>query len=113
MDHLVGELFGRAIAGFIGLVIDAAVNAPRNENSSSNSTSSIHSQSRTLDVPPSVRHERAVLIASSTINFGNDCERLVNIAFRTSQSFPSMMSTYADLSEGNTMQKLNRIFIEY
>jgi hypothetical protein len=42
-------------------------------------------------------HPRAVLIASSAITFGNDCERLVNIAFQTSQTFPSMMSTCADI----------------
>ena len=48
---------------------------------------------------PSSKYPRAVLTASSTITFGNDCERLVNIAFQTSQSFPSMMGTCADISE--------------
>jgi hypothetical protein len=45
------------------------------------------------------QYPRAVLIASSTISFGNDCERLVNIAFGTSQSFPTMMGTCADVSQ--------------
>ena len=46
-----------------------------------------------------MQHARAVLTASSTITFGNDCERLVNIAFHTSQTFPTMMGTYADVSQ--------------
>jgi hypothetical protein len=46
-----------------------------------------------------LRYERAVLINSSTILFGNECVRLVNIAFRTSQIFPSMMGTYATISQ--------------
>ncbi len=40
-----------------------------------------------------LRYERTKLIDSSTIEFGNDCIRLVNIAFHTSKMFPSMMGT--------------------
>jgi len=49
------------------------------------------------NIPPISQYPRAVLIASSSITFGNDCERLVNIAFQTSQTFPTMMSTCADI----------------
>jgi uncharacterized protein YozE (UPF0346 family) len=31
--------------------------------------------------------------------FGNECTRLVNIAFHTSKMFPSMMNTYATISQ--------------
>jgi len=48
---------------------------------------------------PISQYPRAVLIASSSINFGNDCERLINIAFQTSQTFPTMMSTCSDVSQ--------------
>ncbi|CAF2410401.1 unnamed protein product [Rotaria sp. Silwood2] len=44
-------------------------------------------------------YPRAVLIASSSIRFGNDCERLVNIAFQTSQTFPTIMGTCADVNQ--------------
>ncbi|CAF2579331.1 unnamed protein product [Rotaria sp. Silwood2] len=46
-----------------------------------------------------LRHESVKLINSNTINFGNECIRLVNIAFHTSQIFPSMMSTFDDISQ--------------
>jgi hypothetical protein len=45
------------------------------------------------------QYPRAVLTSSSTITFGNDCERLVNIVFQTSQTFPTMMSNCADISQ--------------
>jgi len=51
------------------------------------------------NLPSISQHPRAVLIASSSITFGNDCERLVNIAFHTSQTFPTMMGTCADISQ--------------
>ena len=101
MDQVIGELFGRAVVELVMLGIGAAVKSYRGENHSSNLTSSARQQTRTLGPPPPppVQHDRAVLTASSTITFGNDCERLVNIAFRTSQSFPTMMSNCADISQ--------------
>ena len=47
--------------------------------------------------PSASQYPRAVLTVSSSITFGNACERLVNIAFQTSQSFPTMMGTCADI----------------
>ena len=47
----------------------------------------------------SSKYPRAVLIVSSEIKFGDDCKRLVDIAFQTSQTFPTMMSTYTDINE--------------
>jgi len=101
MDQLIGEVFGRVVVGLVVGGIEAAVRSHRGESNSSDRTSSGRLPSRTLgpSLPPPIQHERAVLIASSTITFGNDCERLVNIAFRTSQSFPTMMGTYADVSQ--------------
>lgn len=43
--------------------------------------------------------ERATLIESNTPWFGTACVRLVNIAFQTSQMFPSLMSTYLTVSQ--------------
>jgi hypothetical protein len=54
---------------------------------------------RSLSSLSSSKYPRAVLIVSSSINFGNDCERLINIAFQTSQTFPTMMSTCSDISQ--------------
>jgi hypothetical protein len=98
MDRVIGEVFGRAIVEVVARGIEGAVKSYMSEKHSNNSTSSARLQTRTLGSLP-IPHERAVLIASSTITFGNDCERLVNIAFRTSQSFPSMMGTCADVSQ--------------
>lgn len=50
-------------------------------------------------VPPISPYPRAVLITTSSITFGNACERLVNIAFHTAQTFPTMMSSYADVHQ--------------
>ncbi|CAF0991257.1 unnamed protein product [Rotaria magnacalcarata] len=71
------------------------------QRSKSESESSNHNRSKRLlsqlsSISP---YPRAVLTASSSINFGNDCERLVNIAFQTSQTFPTMMSTCADIDQ--------------
>jgi hypothetical protein len=98
MDRVVGEIFGRAIVELVGLGIRAAVHSAVNGNSSRNSATSPKQPIRALHPTP-VQHARAVLTASSTITFGNDCERLVNIAFHTSQTFPTMMGTYADVSQ--------------
>jgi hypothetical protein len=53
---------------------------------------------RSLSQLSSSKYPRAVLITSNLITFGNDCERLVNIAFQTSQSFPTLMGTCANIS---------------
>jgi hypothetical protein len=54
---------------------------------------------RSLSSLSSRKYPRAILIVSSSIHFGNDCERLVNIAFQTSQTFRTMMSTCSDISQ--------------
>ncbi|UJR21037.1 hypothetical protein I4U23_024137 [Adineta vaga] len=97
MDRIIGELFGRALVEVIGLGINAAVQS----YTSNTITSSVQSKTKQLDAPSSIciAHRRAIVTASSTISFGNDCERLVNIAYQTSQTFPTMMSSYADVSD--------------
>jgi hypothetical protein len=99
MAQVIGEVLGRVAVELVAASIGAAIRSYSAENNSSDRTSYPRLPSRTLgpQLPAPTQYERAVLIASSTINFGNDCERLVNIAFRTSQSFPSMMGTYADV----------------
>jgi len=61
--------------------------------------SNSNQKKRSITNLPSNKYPRAVLISSSPITFGNDCERLVNIAFQTNQTFPSMMGTCADISQ--------------
>jgi hypothetical protein len=46
-----------------------------------------------------LRDERATLIDSSTIKFGDECLRLVNIAVCTSKLFPSIMGTCDMINE--------------
>ncbi|CAF0981914.1 unnamed protein product [Rotaria magnacalcarata] len=46
-----------------------------------------------------LQHESATLINSSTLAFGRECIRLVNIAFHASQIFPSMMGTCDAISQ--------------
>ena len=94
MDRLIGEIFGRALVALIGAGINAAIQ-------SNKSSSSVQQHSRTLDqsLLPRRQLSLAVVIASSTFTFGNDCKRLVSIAFQTSQTFPTMMVTYADASQ--------------
>ena len=58
-----------------------------------------HSKSSLSQLSSISQYPRAVLIASSSLSFGNACERLVNIAFETSQVFPTMMSTCGNVIE--------------
>jgi hypothetical protein len=53
----------------------------------------------TFSQPSTAQHERAVLAEVSSTTFGNECLRLVNIVFQTSQTFPSMMGTCGDISQ--------------
>ncbi len=101
MAEIVFEVIGRVAIELGGALIAGAINAHRQQSRSKKSISSSQKQNRSLPVTSSllVQHRRAVLIASSNITFGNDCERLVNIAFQTSQNFPKIMGTYSDVSE--------------
>ena len=101
MAEIVFEIVGRVVIEFLGLVIVDGVQSYRRQRHSKNSVSSSQEHSRSLTIPPSstAQHNRAVLISSSNIAFGNDCERLVNIAFQTSQSFPTIMSKCADVHQ--------------
>jgi hypothetical protein len=62
----------------------------------------------TLSQPAVIRHERAQLIDSSSDVFGNECLRLVNISFHTSQTFPLMMHTCATVSQYLRKELINR-----
>ncbi len=101
MAEIVVEVVGRVVIELVGAIITGAINSHAQQSRSKKSTSSSQKQNRSLPVSSLslAQHRRAVLIASSNITFGNDCERLVNIAFETSQSFPTMMGTYADVSQ--------------
>ena len=98
MDRVVGELFAIAAVELVSIGIRAAIDSRREGRVSSRTGVSPLSSTQSLTVPTaSVHHPRAVLTSSSSMKFGNDCERLVNIAFQTSQTFPTLMSTCADI----------------
>ena len=96
MDRIVGELFGRAIVELACLAIRAALQSATTSKTGHSTTPKPKSHYKSTPIPKP-HHERAILIASSNISFGNACERLVNIAFSTSQNFPNMLSTYGDI----------------
>jgi hypothetical protein len=87
-DRLVELIFNVALwtAQGVTIYLDAR---DRSSNGSGNQQS--------LSERSASPYPRAVLTVSSSITFGNACERLVNIAFQTSQTFPSMMGTCADI----------------
>jgi len=53
----------------------------------------------TFSQSSTVQHERAILVEASSTTFGNDCLRLTNIVFQTSQTFPSIMGTCGNISQ--------------
>ncbi|CAF1409598.1 unnamed protein product [Adineta steineri] len=53
----------------------------------------------TLSQSSNIQHERAIVVDTSSSLFGSECQRLVNIVFQTSQAFPSIMSTYGNISQ--------------
>lgn len=100
MAHIVLEVVGRVAIEVLASAVASGIQASFRQNGSNNSNSSSRASRRSLPpVPASVssKNNRAVLISSSNITFGNDCERLVNIAFETSQTFPTLMGTYTDV----------------
>ncbi|UJR28478.1 hypothetical protein I4U23_009716 [Adineta vaga] len=94
MAEIVVEIFARVVLELVGTIITNATCAHFEQKRKKKSISSAQKQNR--QVP--TQHNRAVLISSSNVTFGNDCERLVNTAFETSRNFPTMMKTYGDIS---------------
>lgn len=92
MAEVVLEIFGRVVVELIAAGISGAIRSSAKEPHRGRSKN----QLRSMQTSPA-QFSRAVLIVSSNISFGNDCERLVNIAFQTSQTFSKMMDTYADV----------------
>jgi hypothetical protein len=45
------------------------------------------------------RHQRAIVVEASSEIFGNECLRLVNVVFQTSQTFQSIMGTYGNINQ--------------
>ncbi|CAF1381254.1 unnamed protein product [Adineta steineri] len=92
MAEIVVEIFARVVLEAVAVVITGAIREGIKEHRSKKSIVSSQKQNRSP-----TKHNRAVLIVTSNITFGNDCERLVNIAFKTSQTFPNIMGKYADV----------------
>jgi hypothetical protein len=53
----------------------------------------------TLSKSSTAQHERVMVVEASSITFGNECLRLVNIVFQTSQTFQSIMGTCDNVSQ--------------
>ena len=99
MAEVVVEIFVRIAAELVGGVISAAIQdsaKSRNGNKSKRTKTNKDADVNVTDLNRSSQ-PRAILKVSSHIEFGNTCERLVNIAFQTSQMFPKTMRTYGDL----------------
>ena len=107
MAEIVLEIFGRVVVELVAAGISGAIRSstaerrqgkPKNQLRSTQGSipSSLKKKPLTSQTSPA-QFSRAVLIVSSNISFGNDCERLVNIAFQTSQTFSKIMDTYADV----------------
>ncbi|CAF3236179.1 unnamed protein product [Rotaria sp. Silwood2] len=111
MDQLFGALLGTGLGLLTTATIDAADHHRQKKKRSSTFTSgegvqrsTLKPTSHTLNTisfsqTSSTDHSRAVLVAASLERFGKTCERLVNIAFHSSQTFPTMMGTCADISD--------------
>ncbi|CAF0794292.1 unnamed protein product [Didymodactylos carnosus] len=100
MDRLIGDIIGQVLGALASAILTAALSSPSASSRSTsvkrektdNSSINIPSLTKSLRPPP-----RAALAASSDNEFGREVERLVNISFSTSFSFPSMMKTYLDV----------------
>ncbi|CAF1375446.1 unnamed protein product [Rotaria sordida] len=97
VDGLIELIFNLTLWTFQGICI--IFEAKEKTKSHQESSSRDRSKKSLSQLSPISSYPRAVLIASSSIKFGNDCERLVNIAFQTSQLFPTLMGTYADVNQ--------------
>lgn len=53
----------------------------------------------TLSQSSSTQYKHAILVEASSTTFGNECLRLVNIVFQTSQTFQSIMGTCGNISQ--------------
>lgn len=60
-----------------------------------------------------IQHERAMLVEASSSAFGDECLRLINIAFQTSQTFPSVMGTCGSISQHLRKELFKRFPSEY
>ena len=97
MAEIVLQIFGQVAIELIAAGISGAVRSSTQQRRGTRANvSSQTNKLPTTQLTP-IQHSRAVLTVSSNITFGNDCERLVNIAFQTSQTFSKIMDTYADV----------------
>jgi hypothetical protein len=101
MAEVVVEIVGRVLLEFVGVIATESISsyAQQRRTKKSTSYSQKYADSKPVLTTPLVHHNRAVLIASSNITFGNACERLVNIAFETSQIFPTIMGSYGNVDQ--------------
>lgn len=98
MAEIVLGIVGRVVVELVAAGISGAIQSAASQRRAGTRTT-ISSQKNkivTTNLSP-VQHPRAIVVVSSNITFGSDCERLVNIAFQTSQTFSNMMDTYADV----------------
>nr|ACI90375.1 hypothetical protein [Philodina roseola] len=84
---------------FAGVQLSAVAYEAHQKSKAKNKSKGSRSLHGSLsDLTPISPQPRAVLISCSAMTFGNECERLVNIAFQTGQNFKGMMSTCSEVS---------------
>lgn len=110
MKKVLGNLFNRTPSVASNKNVDSNDGIQlRNLNTQKSSDSSDRQESQShviVDITtPSfsslshTRYQRAILIEASSSIFGNECLRLVNIVFQTSQTFPLIMGTYGNINQ--------------
>jgi hypothetical protein len=110
MNKALGHVFDQTVSVASGLAVGDNANAQRQNLNNHNSSGSHNRREKqphkivdiaipTFSQSSTKQHERAVLVEASSIIFGNECLRLVNIVFQTSQTFPSMMGTCGNISQ--------------
>lgn len=97
MAQILVEIGVRIAAEIVAAGIGAVATHALASKSQKKRSNSINAKRGSSKKP--IKQDRAFLVESSDADFGFACERLVNIAFETSQSFPSIIGTYGEFVE--------------
>jgi len=110
MKKALGNIFNKKLSATSGIGIDSNAGGQcKNLNTHQSSGSRNHQEKQlpviidiatpSLSQPSSTQHERVILVEASSTTFGNECLRLVNIIFQTSQTFQSIMGTCGNVTQ--------------
>jgi hypothetical protein len=110
MKKALGNIFNKTPSTTSGIGIGSNADGQRKNLNTHQSSDSRNHQEKKLPViidiatpslsqPSSTQHERVILVEASSTTFGNECLRLVNIIFQTSQTFQSIMGTCGNVTQ--------------